>query len=358
MLLKLIKHMDNSLFCNEVISLSNLGLIGRELCSFGVSVNALGMRPHPSSLFKILKLFLLVLRSKPDIVQTWMYHSDLLGGIVARLCGIDKICWNIRHCNLDIDKNKTSTLIVVRLCSILSSILPSKIICNSITGMQNHTLFGYYSGNFCVIPNGFETNKFFPNLEIRRQTRASLKITDCKFLFGNVGRFNKQKNHHDLLSAFALILDKNPNSVLVCCGNDVTLENKVISEQVQKLNISSNVILLGYRNDTPNLYNAFDAYVSSSLGEGFSNSIGEAMSSSVPCIVTNVGDSKSIVGNTGWTVDAGCSVKLAEGMSKAVSMSLTDLSRKGFFARQRVLKSFSIKSIVQSFEHFYLKLLA
>ena len=358
MLLKLIEHMDNRLFYNEVISLGGDGLIGSGLRALGVNVSIIGMRPRLFSFFKILKLIYFLIKADANLVQTWMYHSDLVGSIAARLCGIDKICWNIRHCNLESDQNKTSTLIVAKICAVFSKILPSKIICNSLTGVQTHTSFGYFSDNFSVLPNGFETSKFFPDDEIRKQTRESLKITNCKFVFGNVGRFDKQKNHRDLLSAFALILKDNPNSVLLCCGKDVTLENKEISEQIEKLNISSNVILLGYRSDTPNLYKVFDAYVSSSLGEGFSNSIGEAMSSAVPCIVTNVGDSKAIVANTGWTVDAGCSVKLAKGMLKAISLSRNDLSRKGNLARQRMLKSFSIKSVVQSFEDFYIKLLA
>jgi glycosyltransferase involved in cell wall biosynthesis len=357
MLLKLVQNMDRTLFHNEVISLGSIGLIGRELLDVGVSVNALNMRPHISSAIKILKLFNLLYRSNADLVQTWMYHSDLVGGISARLCGIKNICWNIRHSNLDADKNKKTTIIVAKICAILSKILPSKIICNSITGVQTHTSFGYYSANFYILPNGFETGKFLPDAETRRQTRESLKISDCKFVFGNVGRFDKQKNHRDLLSAFALIIKDHPNCILVCCGKDVSLENKEISEQVEELNISSNVILLGYRSDTHNLYCSFDAYVSSSLGEGFSNSIGEAMSSAVPCIVTNVGDSKAIVANTGWTVDPGCPVKLAKGMSEAISLSPDDISRKGNLARQRMHKSFSIKSVVKSYENLYLKIL-
>ena len=358
MLTKLVKHMDVSIFNNHVISLGGEGLIGNELRQLGYNVYSVGMQPNLISIWKLFKLIYFIRKSNADLVQTWMYHSDLIGGLIAKLCGVKLICWNIRHCNLDIDKNKFSTLIVAKICALLSSILPSRIICNSITGVRIHTCFGYSPKFFHLIPNGFETSKFFPDPEIRRLTRASLGIPESKFVFGNVGRFDKQKNHQDLLSAFALILEDYPSCVLICCGKGVALENKEISDQVEKLNITSNVILLGYRSDTPNLFSAFDAYVSSSLGEGFSNSIGEAMSSAVPCIATDVGDSKAIVGDTGWSVDAGCPVNLAKGMSSAISLSRADLSQKGNMARQRILQSFSMESVVHSFEDFYLKLLS
>jgi len=358
MLLKLVKRMDKQLFYNEVISLTNLGLIGSDLREIGLNVTALGMQPRVLSVFKLFKLILLLHQLKPDIVQTWMYHSDLLGGVVAYLCGIEKVCWNVRHCNLDADKNKPLTILTAKICAIFSRILPSRIICNSKAGLQAHSHFGYHADNCCVIPNGFETNKFFPDTETRKQIRKSLKITDDKFVFGNVGRFDKQKNHHDLLAAFALVLKINPHALLICCGKGVTLENNKIRDQIERLNISSNVLCLGYRKDVSQLLNAFDAYVSSSIGEGFSNSIGEAMASAVPCIVTNVGDSKYLVGSTGWTVDSGCSIKLAKGMSDAVCLSQPELSHKGYLARQRIVKVFSIKSVVYSFEQFYLKLLS
>jgi glycosyltransferase involved in cell wall biosynthesis len=357
MLAKLLRGMNKELFSNEVISLTNIGLIGKELRDSGFKVTSLGMRRGLPSPLGVLKLFFLLGKSSPDLALTWMYHADLIGGTVARLCGIDKLCWNVRHCNLDADKNKFLTILTAKTCAAFSAFVPSRIVCNSRAGLGAHQDFGYMAKKLSVIPNGFDTEKFFPDEKTRKKTRKSLGVDDDQFVFGNVGRYNLQKNHSDLLDAFALVLKDNPRSILVCCGRDVSLENHQIKEQVERLNLHSNVLFLGFRKDVTELLNSFDTYVSSSLGEGFSNSIGEAMAVGIPCVVTDVGDSKDLVGQTGWTVDSGCHFKLAEGMSAALLTSMSELSKKGSSARRRIVEVFSIQSVISSFEQFYLKLI-
>ena len=357
MLAKLLRGLDQELFSNEVISLTNIGPIGTELRNCGFEVTALGMRRGLPSPLGVLKLFYLFGKSPPDVVVTWMYHADLIGGTVARLCGIDNLCWNIRHGNLDTDKNKLLTILTAKACAALSSLVPSRILCNSKAGLQTHRNFGYLEEKLSVIPNGFETGEFFPDEKIRKKIRKSLGIDDDQFVFGNVGRFDPQKNHAGLLDSLALVLKHNPRAMLVCCGREVSLENEEIRERVEKLNLHSNVLFLGFRQDVSHLFNAFDTYVSSSLGEGFSNSIGEAMATGVPCVVTDVGDSRELVGSTGWSVDPGCHFKLAEGMNEALLDSPSELLRKGSLARQRIIEVFSIKSVISSFEQFYLKLI-
>ena len=357
MIAKLIKGMNREIFQNEVISLTSMGPIGTDLRDAGFKVTALGMRRGVPSPLGALKLFFLLGKSVPDLVLTWMYHADLIGGTVARLCGINNLCWNVRHCNLDADKNKFLTILTAKACAALSAFVPSRILCNSRAGLQTHRDFGYLAEKLSVIPNGFETGEFFPDEKIRKKIRKSLGIDDDQFVFGNVGRFDPQKNHAGLLDSLALVLKHNPRAMLVCCGREVSLENEEIRERVEKLNLHSNVLFLGFRQDVSHLFNAFDTYVSSSLGEGFSNSIGEAMATGVPCVVTDVGDSKDLVGSTGWSVDPECHFKLAEGMTEALSVSRPELSRKGSLARQRIVEVFSIQSVISSFEQFYIKLI-
>ena len=357
MLDKLLRGMNSELFSNEVISLTDVGPIGTELRNSGFKVTSLAMRRGLPSPLGVLKLFFAFGKSSPDLVLTWMYHADLIGGTVARLCGIKNLCWNVRHCNLDTDQNKFLTILTAKACAVLSALVPSRIVCNSRAGLAVHRDFGYLAEKLSVIPNGFDTEKFFPDEKTRKKTRKSLGIDDDQFVFGNVGRYNPQKNHSDLLDAFALVLRDNPRAILVCCGREVSLENHQIKEQIERLNLHSNVLLLGFRKDVTELLNSFDTYVSSSLGEGFSNSIGEAMAVGIPCVVTDVGDSKDLVGQTGWTVDPGCHFKLAEGMSAALLTSMSELSKKGSSARRRIVEVFSIQSVVSSFEQFYLKLI-
>src|SRR5207247_1641862 len=97
-------------FKPHVISLSTLGEIGPRIHALGVPIEALGMRPGVPSVFGLIRLVRRLRALAPDIVHTWMYHADLLGGAAARLAGVPRVVWAIRHGNLDADKNKRSTL--------------------------------------------------------------------------------------------------------------------------------------------------------------------------------------------------------------------------------------------------------
>jgi glycosyltransferase involved in cell wall biosynthesis len=69
-----------------------------------------------------------------------------------------------------------------------------------------------------------------------------------------------------------------------------------------KLGLDERLQWIGSRFDMPAVCNAFDIACSSSSGEGFSNTIIEAMACGVPCVVTDVGDSAVIVGEIGVVV--------------------------------------------------------
>src|SRR5688572_8793985 len=81
---------------HEVISLRSPGAIGVELQASGVPVEALGMRSLADLPRAILRLTKRFRQTRPDIVHTWMYHADLLGGFAARLAGVRNVIWGVR----------------------------------------------------------------------------------------------------------------------------------------------------------------------------------------------------------------------------------------------------------------------
>src|SRR5690606_26071038 len=104
------------------------GPVGEKIKKLEIPVIGLGMKRGVPNPFFLLKLARILKKEKPDILQTWMYHADLLGLLAGRLVGIKHILWNIRHSNLDPKINKKQTIMVAKLCSILSS-KTSRIIC-------------------------------------------------------------------------------------------------------------------------------------------------------------------------------------------------------------------------------------
>ncbi|NLT21009.1 MAG: glycosyltransferase [Syntrophomonadaceae bacterium] len=120
MLLKLIQGMDNSEFRNVVVSMMDEGNLGQEFEKSGVPVYCLGMKRGGISPIYVLRLLRIIRQEKPDIIQTWLYHSDLLGTIAARILKIPVI-WNLRCADMDFKKYSGLTSFVVRLCARLSA---------------------------------------------------------------------------------------------------------------------------------------------------------------------------------------------------------------------------------------------
>ena len=138
------------------------------------------------------------------------------------------------------------------------------------------------SEEFFIIKNGIDIDKFKFDLEIRKKKRKELNLKKKDIIIGHVGRFNKQKNHKYLIEVFSKAVLKNKNLKLVLVGTG-PLEIE-IRELIRKKGIEENSILLGKREDVSELYQAFDAFVLTSLYEGLPLVGVEAQISGCNCI--------------------------------------------------------------------------
>ena len=353
MLLKLLERIDRSQFNPMVISLTSKSEIGSSIEALGIPVVALGMRPSLPNPLLFLRLVKLIRQFKPDLVHTWMYHADLMGGLAARFAGIRRIVWGIRHSNLSKDANKSATLAVVRLCARFSHWLPSHILSCSERARDIHRAIGYVDDKMAVIPNGFNLQRFIPNPSARISVRQELGLEAHTPLIGMVGRFDPQKNHLGFVEAARLIHQKQPNIHYLLAGTGIDQNNQILCDTIHEARLNLNFHLLGRRDDMPRLMAALDLLASSSLGEAFPNVLGEAMACEVPCVVTDVGDSADIVGETGRVVATGDMGGLATQMLELLSLPLTDKQRLGQDARQRVAEYYEIGHVVRLYQDFY-----
>ena len=299
MLYKLLSGMDNERFESVVISLTDRGTMANKIEMLGVEVKTCHMRKTNLGLIGFLCLLKYILNSNPKIVQTWMYHADLLGGVAARLLGIKNIVWNIRHSNLDQDKTRKTTIWVVKICALLSAFVPQVIICNSKNAIHIHQQIGYKKDRFARIPNGFDSALLRPDTNAKLKLQQQLKIDASFLLVGMVARFDAQKNHQGFIQAAALVSKQIPNAAFIMVGTHIDKSNNRLLAWIDECNMAEKMYLLGIRDDIAFLMSAFDVLVSSSYGEAFPNVIGEAMSCATPCVVTDVGDSAFIVGEYG-----------------------------------------------------------
>ena len=129
MLYRLLAALKGSDLEPVVLSLTTVGPVGEKIKDLGIPVYSLGMGKRFRDAALFFKLVKLVKKHDPDLVQTWMYHADLVGGLAAKIAGYNNVLWGIRNNNLELDAVRVSTIWTAKLCAKLSSLFPNKIIC-------------------------------------------------------------------------------------------------------------------------------------------------------------------------------------------------------------------------------------
>ena len=351
-------RMDANRFENEVISLTDLGPMAERLAASGTPVRALGMRRGTANPLKILQLAEWLKKSKPQVIQTWMYHADLIGGSAAYLAEKLPVVWGIHHTNLDPDQNKRTTIWTARACARLSRLLPERIVCCSEASRRAHARFGYAEEKMEVIPNGFDVRRFYPDVEAQRGLRQELGIAADVPLIGMAARFHIQKGHKNFIEAAASLHSRVPDVHYVLCGKNVDQNNTELSTWIEEAGLRNVCHLLGAREDMPRFFGALDIATSSSLSEAFPMAVGEAMACGTPCVVTDVGDSALIVGDTGKVVPADDPRSLAAAWEELLGTGPVVRQQMGRAARNRVEQRFNIGAIVERYQELYRQIAA
>ena len=352
-LYKICKYDVNNI--HIVISLTGAGKYFSLLKKLNIKVYKLNCNFF--SIHKLFHLSKLLIFLKPNIVQTWLVHGDFVGSLAARLAGIKNIVWNIRYSNLEIGKPKFSTILILKLLAKLSFSLPKSIIVVSKKAKIIYKIKGFDSKKLKFIPNGYDLTILKPNNIQRKNFRKKIKIKNDIPLIGNIGRYDPQKDHLNFLKALSLIRSKNINFFCVLVGSNINKKNISLFSAIKRLNLSDNIKLLDQNNNIPQIMNGLDIYVqSSSYGEGFPNVVAEAMACGVPCVVTNVGDAKIIVGNTGWVVNPEDPLALANSIKKAISRyNSVDWIKRSRQVRMRIKKNFNVSKMIRSYNKTWAK---
>jgi glycosyltransferase involved in cell wall biosynthesis len=358
MMLQKLLERKNADVSAHVISLRDRGEIGQTIESLGISVDAMemdpGKIPSPKTFFRLARR---LRQLKPDIVHTWMYHANLIGGLAAKIAGVKAITWAIHHSNLSPSANKKSTLAVVRTCALVSRWLPDRIICCSESALRVHVDAGYSKHKLWGIPNGFDLSRFKPDPQARVHLRDELDLEIDTPLVGLIGRFDPQKNHEGFFAAAGMVSKKNPSVHFLLAGLGIDENNEKLMRSLRSNGVEGVTHLLGLRKDIPRVMASLDVLVSSSIGEAFPNVLGEAMACEVPCVVTNVGDCAAIVGATGLIVESCDMAGLAGAIEHYLGLSAEDRANLGASARERVEANFEINQVVNRYESVYRELI-
>ncbi len=344
-------------FDTHVISLMDDGTIGPRIRALGVPVTALGMRRGVPSISAIKKLRRVVREQQPDLIQGWMYHGNL-AACMARFFTTNNsaLVWNVRHSIYNIAEEKPMSRQVIRANRFLSK-LPDSLLYNSHVSRRQHEKLGFFSLSGQVIPNGIDVQVYARCQNSHAKIRSELNIPTDALVVGHVARLHPMKAHPLLLQVAVRLVRRFPGLHFILCGRGVSFDNENL-KQLVPAEIRPYFHLLGERSDIPDLMNAMDVFSSSSsYGEGFPNVLGEAMACELPCVATDVGDSKVIVSDFGVVVSPHDEAAFADGIERLLRMPSDERRKLGVHARKHITDNFSLESIVKWYCELYGNLL-
>jgi glycosyltransferase involved in cell wall biosynthesis len=334
-----------------VISLGDQDVFGPRLREAGITVHCLNMnRSVPQLLRGLWKLPGLIRQLQPDVVQTWMYNADFIGGLTARLAGVRAVAWGIRNSGANLASGSRLARILSWVCARLSCQVPGVIVACASNAAQRHQRWGYCADRMLVIPNGYDLNQWQPDTTQRAQARALWGVSEDTPVIGCVARWNPLKDHATLLQALALSVKATPKLRCVLVGQGMDDGNAELMALIQRYHLREHILLMGRRDDVPALMNGLDLYVLSSRAEGFPNVVAEAMATGVPCVVTDVGDAAAMVGDTGWVVPPENPPELAHALDSALAgVGTAHYNDRAQRARSKVQSLYSVQAMGQSY---------
>lgn len=303
-----------------------------------------------SDFHKVLKDF------QPQIVHGYLISAHFYTLIMRLIYPAPILVLGIRSSYVDVHHYGLRTRLLYKTVALLSRLADTFIV-NSQAGVEHYSQMGYEPRKMRVVSNGIDTELFAPNAQDQNYVKKALDLPESTLLVGIIAMVEHMKDYGTFIRAAARIAKIRTDVHWISVGRCDQPLGIQMRKLVQEEGLTGRFHFLGARGDVRRVLNGLDLVCSSSIGEGFSNSIAEAMSASVPCVVTQVGDSAQIVGDTGVVVPSRDAEKMAEGMLKILSLPESKRRELGMKARERILENFSLKTMIARTEAEYERLL-
>jgi len=356
MLTKLVCNMDMCRFENVIVALRSGGVFGPVVRSAGVVVHSLNWISAGSTANVLVRLTRILRQERPNVIQTWLYHADLLGLLCGFASGHKTVAWNVRCSDMQLSRYSVGLRCILNGLAFLSS-WPAAVLFNSEAGKQHHLRLGYRPRRSLVIPNGFDEVLFQRDPAARSSLRRELNLPEGTQLIGMIARYDPMKDHATFLAAAKLAARDASGPYFIMAGRGISWDNRDLVTQVKAMGVEDQVRLLGERPDVLKIMAALDLLaLPSAFGEGFPNVIGEAMACGVPCVVSAVGDARLVVGDCGIVVPPGDAAALSGAWKEILSLDAAARISLGEAARLRIADRFSISKIVGQYASLYASL--
>jgi glycosyltransferase involved in cell wall biosynthesis len=356
-LISLVKALDQKRFSVSVITFYS-GALEQELANIDVRVISLHKQGRWDIFGFLRRLVTQVRRDRPDVLHGYLDIPNLIT-VFLKLFVRTKAVWGLRASVIELEHYDW----LHRLASQLErrfARCTDLLIINSAAGLEQHLARGFPREKLIVIPNGFDTEVFKPDPGAGEKVRREWGVAAQTTLVGIVGRLDPMKDHQNFLRAAASVVrrgddgrstpvsrDEVQDLRFVCVGDGPAIYLEELKALANDLGLTDRIIWQSATRDIFAVYNALHVLVSASRAEGLPNVVGEAMACGVPCVVTDVGDSRSLVGDSGIVVLPRNPQALAEGIIGALK---TDRRAIANNARARIIEDFSVQRLAKRIE--------
>lgn len=356
-LCRLIETLDPARLQSRVVTLTEGGALKARLQKIGIQTESVHMRHRMIGIGTIRRLARVLRDTRPDIVQTWLYHADLVGILCRMLAPSAALAWNVRCSYLDVSDYAWQSA-VTRFALAHLSRVPDAVVVNSEAGRRFHEQLGYRPRRWVLIPNGIDLDTFCPDPEAANRLKGQIGVPRDATIIGMVARYDPIKDHATLLEAAARLVERRGNVGFVLVGRSINYDNRPLADLISRHNLTAHVTLLGERDDVPAILAGLDIAVLSSRGEGFPNVVAEAMACGVPAVATDVGDARSIVGETGRIVSPRSPEHLAAALGELIDAGPSARRALGHTARARIAERFALPRLAEAYAQLYEELAA
>ena len=349
MLYQVIKFRTNNSLEYKVISLGGSSFYEDMIRALGVSVEICNIRKTPfTSLYYIIKNV-----KKSDVLCCWMMHANLIGYFIAKVVGVKRVIWCVRHSNTGRKFSKVRTVFIDNVCSVLSKKVDT-ITYNGYRSRSEYEKLGFCKEKGIVLDNGCDCDEYAPNPNAKRILLRELGISINKKIVLSVTKNDLIKDIPTFIQAFSIFQKKHSEVVAVMCGRGIEENEQMLGlSQKMGLKVHENIFFLGLRHDVPLLLSACDIYILHSAGEAFPNTLLQAMASSCLCIATDVGDARRIIGNDRFIIPPQKPQEMALKMEEIIRMPHEEQEYIKYSNRMRVQKYFDIRAIVRKYENIF-----
>lgn len=292
----------------------------------------------------IIRLARAIRRARPDFVCGYLVEPNIATLVAKAVRPSASVVWGVRASAVDMAKYDLFTQGTFAAARWLSR-FADVIILNSSAGYEHHARIGYPRQKMVVVANGVDTQHFRPDPEERARVRGEWGVSPIVPLVGIVGRLDPLKDHHTFIRAAEILATKDPVMRFVVVGDGKEAYSRDLRSFAHSA-LGDRLVWSESRKEMRAVYSALDIHCSSSVTEGFSNAIAEAMACGVPCVVTDVGDSAAIVGRTGIVVPPRSPVALASGVRQVLERLKVDRTAVRNATRARITVEYSVTRLV------------